>query len=233
MAGGSGSTQQSTSTSQSASPAVMQTVDKLATGVGNAYTPGQSLYQAPSAATTQGWQSAINAANNPGYQSAINGAINSFGQTASGANIGANAPGFQQLRDNLSNDVLKQTNGAFNSSGLFGSDQNQTAAAQGLTQGLGGLDYSNYRASIGDKQDAASILPSLFNGAQLPGAALGAVGSAQDANAAAQANGPTDYLGKLSSILGGTANSAGTTSTSTSPSTPWWQGALGLGISLL
>ena len=38
----------------------------------------------------------------------------------------------------------------------------------------------------------------------------------------------TDLLGRLSSILGVNAGASGSTTTQTSPGTPWWQSALGL-----
>jgi len=137
------------------------------------------------------------------------------------------------MRNRLSNDVMTGANAAFNGSGMFGSDSNQRAVGQGLGDALGQLDYQNYRASIGDQQQAAGMLPQLFTAGQLPSAAIGSIGASQDLDRQRQADGPTDYLARMTSILGGAAGAGGTSTTNTTPSTPWWQTALGLGLSLI
>ena len=87
-------------------------------------------------------------------------------------------------------------------------------------------------------------MPSLYQGALAPSATQGAVGAAQDANTQAAllgqndlfrrtADSKTDLLAKLSSILAGTGGQAGTTTTQSSPATPWWQSALAIGGTLL
>ena len=125
----------------------------------------------------------------------------------------------------MTDDVLSSTNRAFNSSGMFGSDQNQAAAARGLAEALGGLDLSQRSESYGRQTEAATMLPQLLSGAQLPSSIAASVGASQDAAANAAAAGPTDYLARLTSILGGTAASAGTTQTA--PQAPLWQQLLG------
>lgn len=212
--------------SKSSSPAVQKAVDTLAGGVSAAYSPGKSLYQDPSANTTQGWQASLNAANNPAYSGGLAGALTSYGNRAAGNEIGMNAPGYAAIRNQLQSDITSQANSSFNNSGLFGSDSNQRGLAQGLASGLGGLDYQQYNDSLSRQAEAANILPTLFSGAQLPAGIQQSVGAAQDANNAAKAAGPTDYLAKLTGIAGGNAAAAGTT---TNNQTPLWKLLLGAG----
>lgn len=214
------------SSSQSSSPAVRKAVDALAGGVTAAYSPGKSLYQAPSANTTQGWQASLNAANNPAYAGGLAGAITSYGNRAAGNEIGVNAPGYKAIRDQLQSDITSTANSSFNNSGLFGSDSNQRGLAQGLASGLGGLDMQQYNDSLSRQAEAANILPTLFQGAQLPAGIQQSIGAAQDADAAAKAAGPTDFLGKLVGISSGNAAAAGTT---TNNQTPLWKLLLGAG----
>lgn len=225
---GSTTTNQQTTSSDPSNPDVKATTSKLAQGIASEYTQGKSLYQAPSANTTGGWASSLAAANNPVFSNSVNGALSSFGNVAAGNAFGTNDPGYAALRAKLSNDVLTQTNSAFNNSGLFGSDSNQKAAASGLADSLGALDYQNYQSDIQRQQQAAGMLPGLFSAAQLPSSVQSGVGASQDANAAAQANGPTDYLAKLTSLSAGNAAGSGTTQTS-STQVPWWQAILGAG----
>ena len=218
-----------TTTTRSGSKAVNSTVDKLAAGLGNAYSPGKSLYQAPSTNTSQGWQASLTAANNPAYSSGLAGAMSSFGNRAAGNELGMQDPGYATLRAKLENDVMRSTNTAFNQSGLFGSDSNQKAAASGLADSLGALDYQQYSNSLDRQSSAAAMLPQLFSAGQLPASIQQSVGAAQDADAAAKAAGPTDYLGKLTGILGGNAAAAGTT---TNSQTPLWKLLLGAGATV-
>lgn len=205
------------SQSKSTSAAVNKAVDTLAGGVSAAYSPGKSLYQNPSANTTGGWQASLAAANNPDYAGGLAGALTSYGNRAAGNEIGVNAPGYAALRNKLQSDVTSGVNSSFNNSGLFGSDSNVRGLTEGLTSSLGGLDYQQYNDSLSRQAEAANILPTLFQGAQLPAGIQQSVGAAQDADAAAKAAGPTDYLAKLTSILAGNASSAGTTTTSQMP----------------
>jgi hypothetical protein len=212
------------SQSKSSSAAVNKAVDTLAGGVSAAYSPGKSLYQAPSAATTGGWQASLNAANDPAYSGGLAGAMTSYGNRAAGNEIGVNAPGYAAIRNKLQSDVTSGVNSSFNNSGLFGSDSNVRGLTEGLTSSLGGLDYQQYNDSLSRQAEAANILPTLFQGAQLPAGIQQSVGAAQDMDAAAKAAGETDYLGKLTGILAGNASSAGTT---TNQQTPLWKLILG------
>jgi hypothetical protein len=244
-------TTSSTSSSAPTNPAVTATTNKLLGGINDAYDAGLkvnpvSLYGGVGDTTKQSWQQALNASANPDYANGVNGAISSFADTAAGKNIGVDAPGYQTIRNKLQNDVLTATNGAFNNSGLFGSDNNQTAAASGLTDSLGALDLQQYNNGIAQQQAAVPILQQLYAASQQPAATAGAVGAAKDADTQATLLGnndlfrrtndsQTDLLAKLSSILNGTAATSGntTTQTNTSPAPNPWYAALGLGASLL
>lgn len=210
-----GSTNKSTS-STSPGTSVTNTTNKLLGGIDAAWAKGptpfnESLYAGLGGTTKSGLASMINSAT----------------PVANGANIGVQDPGYASIRKNLSNDVLTSTNGAFNNSGLFGSDNNQQQAAEGLGNALGSLDYGQYKDSLDRQTQAQSTLLS--------------AGAIQDADKQAalqgrydlsqrQGNAKTDLLARLSSILSGTAGNAGSTTTTSTPSTPWWQSALGAAI---
>jgi hypothetical protein len=223
-------TNTSTSSTAPANPDVNNTISALAKGISSEYSPGKSLFVAPGANTTGGQAASLAAANNPLYSQGINGAIGDFADVAAGNRFGTNDPGFAALRSKLSNDVLTQTNQSFNNSGLFGSDSNQRAASEGLGNALAGLDYGNYQQDIQRQQQAAGMLPGLFSAAQLPSSVQQSVGASQDAAAAAEKAGPTDFLGKLIAEANGNAANAGQIQTNTSPGTPLYQTLLGLGI---
>ena len=225
-----GTTQTSTSSTAPSNPDVTATTSTLAKGLGALATPGATTYTAPGSTTTGGQAASLAAANNPLYSNAVNGAIGSFGNIAAGNQFGTNDPGYAALRSKLSNDVLTSTNQSFNNSGLFGSDSNQRAAAQGLGNALGGLDYQNFQNDQQRQAQAAGLLPGLFSAAQLPSSVQQSVGASQDAANAAQAAGPTDFLAKLSSIASGNAAAGGTTQTNTQPGTPLWQTLLGAAV---
>ena len=213
-------------------PALNKTITKLATGIGDLYKPGGTSYVAPSATTTGAWSSSLAAAGNPAYAGGIAGALESYGNRAAGGELGVNDPLYAQQRARLTDDVLTATNTAFNSSGLFGSDQNQQAAARGLAEGLGGLDLAQRTESYGRQAEAANMLPQLLAGGQLPSSYAASVGASMDADAAAKAGGQMDYLARLSSIINGTAGAAGTTTTSTTQQDPM-RLLLGGGLGLL
>jgi hypothetical protein len=245
---GGSNTQTSTSSTASSDPQVQKTLDPLLQGISTAYNKGpqvynHSLYAGVGPTSSGAWTSALNAANNPNYAAGINGAIANQSGVAAGNNLGQNDPGYAALRAKLQNDVTTGTNSSFNNSGLFGSDNNQTSLARGLTEGLGGLDYQQYQNGLSRQQQAIQNLPGLYQAAQAPSATAGAVGASQDANSQAEllaqndlfqrnAQAPTDLLAKLSAILQGGAQTAGTTTTASQPSTPWWQSVLGAAVKL-
>lgn len=281
---GGGGSNTTTSSTSSSNPQVTSTLNQLLGGVSDAYKAGPTT-QGAGATTQQGWQTALNAANNGAYGTGVNSALtgtnsllanngltgtqqsaigtsndiaSQYGQLAAQQGLGQNAPGYQTLRNTLSNNVLGSTNAAFNNSGLFGSDNDQTAAALGLTQGLGGLDYQNYQQSltnqsndlqnqlgatnnaatisqqgVGNQGALSALLPSLYQAGQLPAQTQASVGAAQDANTQNLANKNINLLGQLSSILNGTAQTAGTTTSTSTPAPSTLQSLLGLGVSLL
>ena len=227
------STNKTTTTSGSNSPAVTATVNKLATGIGNAYQPGASSYVAPSSTTTGGWANSLSAANNNGFNSGIAGALTSYGNRAAGNELGQNDPGYLALRNKLQNDVTTGVNGSFNNSGLFGSDSNVKSLTSGLTDSLGALDYKQYSDSLGRQSEAANMLPQLFAAGQLPSSIQQSVGASMDADAQAKEGGIWDYLNRAVGTVSGAAGAAGTKSTTSTPTAPLWQTLLGAGLSFL
>lgn len=167
-------TQKSTTTTGSSNPALNDTISRLATGISGEYTPGRSLYQAPSANTVAGQNASLQAAGNPLYSSAVNNGLqyagslaggsgpslteNTLMNTALGKNFGTNDPGYAALRSKLGSDVMKQTNQSFNNSGLFGSDSNQRSAAEGLGNAYASLDYGNYQNDVARQQQALQAI---------------------------------------------------------------------------
>lgn len=244
-----GGSQTSSSTTAPAALGATKTTNSLLAGIDSAWAKGpsvfdESLYAGQGDTTKNGLQALIGSANNPAYSAGVNGAISSFGDIASGKNIGVEAPGYKAVRDKLSNDVLTSTNGAFNNSGLFGSDNNQGAAASGLADSLGALDLGEYHNGQDRQVQAAGLLPGLYSASQQPASTLLSAGAIQDADKQAalqgrydlstrQGNAQTDLLAKLSSILNGTAQTGGSTTTTQTPTKPWWESALGIGVGLL
>lgn len=144
----------------------------------------------------------------PWYTQGIEGAGQDFGAIAAGDRFGTDDPGYATLRQNVMDDAIKNTNASFDASGLFGSDSNRRATGEGVANAVAGLDYGNF---LNDQQRQ-----------------VGAVSTLRDLLDAQ--NDPRWYdLDRGSSILAGTANAGGTTS---SKSVPWWA-ALGGGISTL
>ena len=242
-------TQTATSTSGPSNPAVTATQTKLLEGLQGAYDSGVKVFDKPlypgvGPTTQNAWAETLNAAGNPDYAAGIAGATKDFADIAAGNRFGMDDPGYATLRNKVANDTATKIYGDFNNSGLFGADSNMRAAGEGLGNALAGLDYANFQNDQARQERAASYLPQLFQAGLAPGAAMGAVGSAQDADALAARQAENDLfrrtndtawdkLARSSSILSGTAANSGTTTTSTTPTTPWWQSALGLGVALL
>jgi len=234
-----GSVETSSSSSQSASPAVRATVDKLATGVGNAYTAGpkvfnQSLYAGVGPTTQSAWANTLNAANNPAYASNISDTMASFGNIARGDYVQNGNPYAEQLLQKSNNDISSAVNAGLGSSGRLGSN----LQIQGLSEAIGNNSNAfrsqQYETERDRQVQAAGLLPGLYQAGLQPSAIQGQVGAAQDADAQAalqgqadlfsrNANADTDLLAKLSSILAGNASAAGTNQTT---QVPWWQAGL-------
>jgi len=154
----------------------------------------QNLYPGLSDTTRGGLQSLLGTANNPAFSQGISGALGSYANRAAGNELGMDAPGYRSMRDTLMSDITGQVNGAFNSSGLFGADSNQTALARGLTEGVGALDYGNYQDSLSRQAEATQMLPMLFEAGQAPAQTQLGVGAALDADAQAQRQGDFDLF---------------------------------------
>lgn len=227
------STNRTTTTSGSASPQVTATVNKLAQGIGNAYTPGASSYVAPSSTTTGGWQNSLTAANNPNFTSGIAGALSSYGNRAAGNELGLNDPLYAQQRQNMTDDVLTDVNSIFTGSGRFGSGSHVGRATDQLVKSLNPIDIAQRTESYGRQSEAANMLPQLFAAGQLPSSIQQSVGASMDADAQAKEGGVWNYLNRATGTLSGAAGAAGTNTTTTTPTTPLWQSLLGLGVGLL
>jgi hypothetical protein len=244
--GGTTSTTTNTSSTAPANPAVTETQTKLLKGLQGAYDGGmkvfdKSLYAGTGANTQAGWDATLAAAQNPGYSGAINNTMGEFGAIASGQRFGMDDPGYAQLRQKAASDALQTVGKSFGNSGRFGGGSYLQSAGEGVGNAIAGMDYVNYQSDVSRQQQAAGMLPGLFQGSLAPAAAIGAVGGAQDADAQARLQGENDLfrrqsdpqwdaLARSSSILAGTAPVGGmnTTNTQTSPATPWWMGAAGL-----
>jgi hypothetical protein len=237
-----------TTTQAPTDPTVTSTVDQLLGGVQSAYSAGPQTFQSslysPTGATTAGAESGmLSASNNPAYSGAVQGGINFDSSLASGGG-GVGDPTYQALRSKNANDAQTLVNGQFNNSGRFGGGSNAIAVGTGVTNALDQMDYQQYQQGIQNAFTAQNQLPGLYNSSLAPSATQGSVGAAQDANAQGiltgsadlfnrNANAKTDLLAKLTSILGGNAQTSGSTATTSSPATPWWQSALAIGGALL
>jgi len=210
-----GSDTQTTSTGVN-NKALNGTITKLATGISDLYKPGSTSYVAPGSTTTNAWQSSLDAATNPAYTGGIAGAIQSYGNRAAGGELGLNDPAYMAVRDKLQNDVTTGVNNSFNNSGLLGSDSNRRGLAEGLTSSLGQLDMAQLDNSRSRQAEAATLLPQLLQGGQLPSSIAASVGASQDANAQAKANGQIDYLSRIMGLINGASGAAGTSTTTTS-----------------
>ena len=209
-----------TTTTGIANPALNSTITKLATGIGDLYKPGSSSYIAPGSTTTGAWQSSLDAANNPAYSGGIAGAIESYGRRAAGGELGLDDPAYRQVRANLADDVTTATNNSFNNSGLFGSDSNRRGLAEGLTSSLGALDLQQLELGKSRQAEAATLLPQLLQGGQLPSSLAASVGASQDADAQNKANGQIDYLSRIMGLVNGASGAAGTTTSTTTKQDP-------------
>jgi hypothetical protein len=173
---------------------------------------------APSAGTTSGIASLLSGANPAGYSGAINNAISSFGDTASGKNIGVEAPGYQAVRNNLRSDIMGDVNASVGASGRYGSNIHTDTLTDSLATNLGALDMGQYNAGQDRQVQAAQLLPQLQGAAAQPGMTQLLAGGVQDtAN-----NADLDRFVKLLQ-----ANNASGQTPGMADETPWWQTALG------
>jgi hypothetical protein len=236
-----GGTETTTQTSGPTNAMVDPTITKLLTGLQGQVDKGtavfdKSLNPGAGQTTQNSWASMLGAANNPAYSVGVSGATSDFADAAAGNQYGANDAYYKQLGD----DTLRDVNSMFTSSGRFGSGSHVDTAVKSL----GDVNNANIAADRNWQMQAAGALPGLYSAGLAPAGVQAGVGAAQDANALALRQGENDLfrrkndagwstLGQASSILAGTAGSGTQQSSTTSPTTPWWQSAIGLGLGFL
>lgn len=233
MGGGTNTTTQTSGLSNPAMNAAATTIGnqlntQLATGV-RPFTG--SLAPDLSSATMGGVNALTNNPNNAAYGQGITNAIGQQAQIAAG-NFG-NDPTRQRLID----DVSTNTSAVLQGSGRFGSGSHENALIDQVGGSLAQYDY-------GRQQQAIANLPTLYQSSMLPATAQLQGGQILDAQALAKAqdaerlfdqsaNAGWNNLQRGASIFSGSAPASGTTTSQTSPATPWWQslagGAIGLG----
>lgn len=179
---------------------------------------------APSAGTAGGIASLLSSANPAGYSEGIGGAISSFADTAAGKNIGVEAPGYRAVRDNLRSDIMGDVNASVGGSGRYGSNIHTDTLTDSLTANLGALDMGQYNAGQDRQVQAAGLLPQLQQAATMPGLTQLLAGGAQDSANNADFN---RFLQLLQ------ANTASSETPGMEQEAPWWQTAIGTGLSLL
>ncbi len=227
---GGGGTQTSTQTSGLSNPAM----DAAATTIGNqlnAQLAGGvkpftgSLAPDLSSATMGGVNALTNNPNNAAYGQGITNAIGQQAQIAAG-NFGADP-----TRQRLIDDVSTNTSAILQGSGRFGSGSHENALIDQVGGSLAQYDY-------GRQQQAIANLPTLYQSSMLPASAQLQGGQILDAQALARAqdaerlfdvtnNAGWNTLQRGSAIFSGTAPISGTTQSTTTPTAPWWQQALG------
>lgn len=174
---------------------------------------------APSVGTKSGIASLLSGANPAGYSAGINGAISSFADTASGKNIGVEAPGYQAVRDNLRSNIMGDVNASIGGSGRYGSNVHTSALTDSLASNLGALDMAQYNNGQDRQVQAAQLLPQLQGAAVQPGMTQLLAGQAQDTVNNADFN---RFLQLLQ------ANNASSDTPGLKAETPWWQSAASL-----
>lgn len=100
-----------------------------------------------------------------------------FGDIA--ANAGTENPAYQTLRKKLVDDVTTENLAAFNSSGMFGSDNNRESLAEGLGTALAGADLDQMR--YGDTQRMNALTAQAGTAGQSYGMEQGGIGNAMSA----------------------------------------------------
>lgn len=151
----------------------------------------------------------------------VSDATNDYRNMADSFATPGGEPGYQTLRNKLKNDVTTESLGAFNNSGMFGSDANQESLAEGLGNALGGLDYQNYNQAIqnrnmalqgqmagsgqgfgmrqtalGNAMGAGQSLGGLYDQMLRPSQTLGDVGTRMDADAQGRKLGEFDQFNR-------------------------------------
>lgn len=197
----------------------------------------ESMVPALSANTSTGLEALANNPNNSVFMNGISGALGQQSAIANGQVVD------DPVRRQALEDATTASNATFASNGRFGGDTHRDDLTASATKAVAGLDYAR-------QQQALQNLPALYGASQAPGSAFLQAGSIQDAWNAANAedkariwdatnNAGWNTLQRGASIFSGSAPISGTTSTSsqTTPKTPWWQslagGAIGIGSMFL
>lgn len=184
-----------------------------------------SLVPAMSSQTQAGINSLTNNPNSSIYSAGIGSAIASQADIA-GGNIANDA-----VRQRIADDAGVYANATFANSGRFGSGSHREGLGEGIAGALAAHDY-------GRQQQAIQNLPGLYQASMMPASANLQAGNMMDAYNAAQAqeaarlfdvknNAGWGTLERAGGILGTTSGAAGTTTSQTTPTAPWWQQALG------
>lgn len=151
----------------------------------------------------------------------VNAAVGAGGRFGSGMHVG-------KLADTL---------GGLSTSARSGQYEMERDRQLQALQGISGERQQGIQNTFGAQNQLGSLLQS----SMLPSSYLGGIGGAQDANQQAarasardlferQSGNNINWLGQLSSILGGAAPIGGQTTTQTTPTVPWWQQGLGYGL---
>lgn len=229
-----------TTTSGSSDPQVQQAISTLGsqlnTQLGQGYKGFEgSLVPSLSGQTTAGINALTNNPNNAAYGAGITGAINRQADIASG-NLQDDP-----YRNRLISDTAAATNAALQGSGRFGSGANENALIRNISTTLAPYDYQREQAAL-------QALPGLYGASNMPASASLQAGQLMDAYNTAQAqeaarqfdvqnNAGFRTIAQGTQALAGIAPAAGTTTSTTQPTTPWWQtlagGAIGLGSTFL
>lgn len=215
-----GDTETTTSTNAPSNPDVNPTLSTLLKGLQGKYNAGEAAGNP--AAMNAGWASRTAAASGPTYSTGVDNATAELADIAGGKRFGMNDPGYAALRQGAIDDTLTNINSSFLTDGRFGSTVQGEAAGRGVASTIAGLDYGNFQNDQQRQMQAIAAQPGNFAARQLPGQTLTQIGEEQR-------GAPWWNLSQGSSVLAGTAGAGGSTSTQTSPATPWWQSALSLG----
>lgn len=213
---GGGGTETTTQVNAPSNPDVNPTLSKLLKGVQTTYDSNKTT----NPNMTAGWASQVGAASNPDYARGVAGSTSELADIASGQRFGMNDPGYAAMREGALDDALTGVGSSFLTDGRFGSSVMGDAAGTAATQTLAGLDYANFQNDQQRQMAAISALPGAFAAGQAPGSVQASVGQQQQ-------QAPWSNLATASSILAGTSGAGGSTMSQTSPTTPWWQQALG------
>jgi len=240
---GGGGTETTTTSSAPSNPDVNPTLSKVLTGVQGQVDSGykvfdKSLNPGAGATTQNAWGSMLSASKNPDYANGIAGATSDFADIAAGNRFGTNDPGYSAMRQGALDDAMTGVGSSFLTDGRFGSSVMGDAAGKAATQTLAGLDYQNFQNDQSRQLSAAQMLPGLYSAGMAPAGVEANIGAQQDANALALTQAENDLfrrrhdagwmpLNNASAVLAGTAGQGGQTQSTTTPTAPWWQQAIG------